>query len=36
MTAFIQPGNLAEALLAFGRNTSGAMPSLPEVRLFIP
>ncbi|KAJ7854324.1 argonaute-like protein [Mycena olivaceomarginata] len=30
MTAFIQPGNLAEALLAFGRNTSGAMPTLPR------
>ncbi|KAJ7640433.1 argonaute-like protein [Mycena polygramma] len=29
MTAFIEPGNLAEALLAFGRNSRGAMPTLP-------
>ncbi|KAJ6558191.1 ribonuclease H-like domain-containing protein [Mycena capillaripes] len=30
MTAFIEPGNLADALLAFGRNSRGAMPTLPK------
>ncbi|KAJ6524443.1 argonaute-like protein [Mycena vulgaris] len=30
MTAFIEPGNLADALLAFGRNSKGAMPTLPK------
>ncbi|KAJ7688957.1 Piwi domain-containing protein [Mycena rosella] len=30
MTAFIEPGNLAEALLAFNRNSRGAMPTLPK------
>ncbi|KAK7039451.1 protein argonaute 1B [Favolaschia claudopus] len=30
MTAFVQPGNLADALLAFGRNTHGALPNLPK------
>ncbi|KAJ7471966.1 argonaute-like protein [Mycena latifolia] len=30
MTAFIAPGNLADALLAFGRGSRGAMPTLPK------
>ncbi|RDB21860.1 Protein argonaute 1B [Hypsizygus marmoreus] len=30
MTAFIEPGNLADALLAFQRNSRGAMPTLPK------
>lgn len=30
MTAFIEPGNLADALLAFSRNSRGAMPTLPH------
>ncbi|KAJ7117885.1 argonaute-like protein [Mycena crocata] len=30
MTAFIHPGNLAEALDAFSRNSKGAMPTLPK------
>ncbi|KAJ7747645.1 argonaute-like protein [Mycena maculata] len=30
MTAFIEPGNLAEALQAFGRNSYAAMPTLPK------
>ncbi|KAJ7577907.1 argonaute-like protein [Mycena floridula] len=30
MTAFVQPGNLAEALGAFNRNSRGAMPTLPK------
>ncbi|KAJ7235089.1 ribonuclease H-like domain-containing protein [Mycena haematopus] len=30
MTAFIEPGNLSDALLAFQRNTHGAMPTLPR------
>ncbi|KAJ3986516.1 Piwi domain-containing protein [Lentinula detonsa] len=30
MTAFIEPGNLADALLAFSRNSRGAMPTLPQ------
>ncbi|KAJ7915348.1 argonaute-like protein [Mycena leptocephala] len=30
MTAFIHPGNLAEALIAFNRNSRGAMPTLPK------
>lgn len=30
MTAFIQPGNLADALFAFSRNSTGAMPTLPK------
>ncbi|KAF9467546.1 argonaute-like protein [Collybia nuda] len=29
-TAFVEPGNLADALLAFGRNSKGALPNLPE------
>ncbi|KAJ4490632.1 argonaute-like protein [Lentinula aciculospora] len=30
MTAFIEPGKLADALLAFSRRSRGAMPSLPH------
>ncbi|KAF5364732.1 hypothetical protein D9757_012485 [Collybiopsis confluens] len=30
MTAFIDPGNLADALLSFNRNSRGAMPNLPR------
>ncbi|KAJ7911613.1 Piwi domain-containing protein, partial [Mycena leptocephala] len=30
MTAFVEPGNLADALLAFSRNSRGAMPTLPK------
>ncbi|KAJ6510611.1 argonaute-like protein [Mycena sanguinolenta] len=30
MTAFIQPANLADALVAFNRSTRGAMPTLPR------
>ncbi|KAJ7119645.1 Piwi-domain-containing protein [Mycena epipterygia] len=30
MTAFIEPGNLAAALLAFNQNSRGAMPTLPK------
>ncbi|KAJ3879731.1 argonaute-like protein [Lentinula edodes] len=30
MTAFIEPGNLADALIAFSRNSRGAMPTLPH------
>ncbi|KAJ7021433.1 argonaute-like protein [Mycena alexandri] len=30
MTAFIEPGNLADALLAFSQNSRGAMPTLPK------
>ncbi|KAJ6632516.1 Piwi-domain-containing protein [Mycena sp. CBHHK59/15] len=30
MTAFIEPGNLADALLAFSRDSRGAMPNLPK------
>ncbi|KAJ7074810.1 argonaute-like protein [Mycena amicta] len=30
MTAFIEPGNLADRLLEFNRNSRGAMPSLPK------
>ena len=29
MTAFFEPGNLADALLVFGASSSGAMPTLP-------
>ena len=29
MTAFFEPGNLADALFAFGTSSSGAMPTLP-------
>lgn len=29
-TAFVEPGNLADALMAFGRNSKGAMPNLPK------
>ncbi|KAG6810227.1 hypothetical protein H0H92_012816 [Tricholoma furcatifolium] len=30
MTAFIEPGNLADALFAFSRGSHGAMPTLPK------
>ena len=30
MTAFIEPGNLADRLMAFNQNTRGAMPTLPK------
>ena len=30
MTAFVDPGNLADALFAFNRNSRGAMPTLPR------
>ncbi|KAJ7485142.1 argonaute-like protein [Mycena galericulata] len=30
MTAFIEPGNLADALLAFSRRSKDAMPTLPK------
>jgi eukaryotic translation initiation factor 2C len=30
MTAFVEPGNVADALLAFSRNSKGAMPTLPK------
>ncbi|KAJ7152962.1 argonaute-like protein [Mycena filopes] len=30
VAAFVEPGNLADALMAFGRNSYGAMPTLPE------
>ncbi|KAF9074291.1 Piwi domain-containing protein [Rhodocollybia butyracea] len=30
MTAFIDPGNLADKLMEFSRNSRGAMPSLPR------
>ncbi|KAJ7152964.1 argonaute-like protein [Mycena filopes] len=30
MTAFVQPGNLADALRAFSQNSRGAMPTLPK------
>lgn len=30
MTAFVEPGNLADILFAFNRNTHGAMPTLPR------
>ncbi|KAF8063268.1 argonaute-like protein [Lyophyllum atratum] len=30
MTAFVEPGNLADALSSFGRNSKGAMPTLPK------
>jgi hypothetical protein len=30
MTAFVEPGNLADALLEFAGNSRGAMPSLPS------
>ncbi|CAK5263252.1 unnamed protein product [Mycena citricolor] len=30
MTAFIQPGNLGQALQAFNRNSHGTMPTLPQ------
>ncbi|KAG5643974.1 hypothetical protein DXG03_009263, partial [Asterophora parasitica] len=30
MTAFVEPGNLADALLNFSRNSRGAMPTLPK------
>ncbi|KAJ7086385.1 argonaute-like protein [Mycena belliarum] len=30
MTAFIEPGSLSNALLAFNRNSRGAMPTLPK------
>jgi eukaryotic translation initiation factor 2C len=30
MTAFIVPGNLADRLMEFSRNSRGAMPTLPK------
>lgn len=30
MTAFVEPGNLGDALLSFSRNSRGAMPTLPK------
>ncbi|KAF9555709.1 argonaute-like protein [Agrocybe pediades] len=30
MSAFIEPGNLADRLLAFSRNSRGAMPTIPK------
>ncbi|KAJ7186894.1 argonaute-like protein [Mycena filopes] len=30
VAAFVEPGNLADALMAFNRNSYGAMPTLPE------
>ena len=33
MTAFIEPGNLAERLMSFGRNSRGAMPTLPKAMM---
>ena len=33
MTAFIEPGNLAERLMSFGRSSRGAMPTLPKAMM---
>lgn len=30
MTAFVEPGNLADALFEFAGNSRGAMPTLPN------
>jgi eukaryotic translation initiation factor 2C len=30
MTAFVEPGNVADALMVFSRNSRGAMPTLPK------